>query len=134
MEVSAIGNSPAPQQKKAKKGSILKSAIGGATIGAAVNGVQAVAQQKAILKNGDVFLKEIVETMNQIPDPVAKEEFAKIAEATEQFIKGGKLNMKAVGMTALKGAAMFGLVFAGFEVISNIVKKAKAKKAQPKQV
>lgn len=134
MEVSAIVNSPAQKQKQAAKSGLLRTAAGGATIGAAINGIKAFTSQKAILKNGDVYLKQITDAMEQATEPAVKEQLKTFFDATEKFVKGGKVNMKAVGLTALKGAAMCALFVTGIELVSRLFKKSKAKTAQPKQV
>ena len=134
MEVSAIVNSPAQQKKQAAKSNVLRSAIGGAGIGAALHGFQAFSAQKQILKNGDVYLKEISEKMAEVAEPAVKEQLQGYADKLAKFIEGGKVDLKAIGKSALKGAAMCAAVFAGVELISSAIKKGKAKKAQPKQV
>lgn len=134
MEVSAIVNSPAQQKKHAANSGLVRSAIGGATIGAAINGIKAFSSQKALLKNGDVYLKEIGEAIEQTSEPAIKEQLQKYAESVSNFVKGGKVNMKAIGLTALKGAAMCALFVTGIELVSRLFRKGKAKTAQPKQV
>ncbi|MBR6164146.1 hypothetical protein IKQ26_09725 [bacterium] len=133
MEVSAIQNSPMQHQKQVKRNNILTSALSGAGIGAAINGFQSFSQQKQLLKNGDAFIKNMTEEIAQITEPELKQQAEKVAQATTDFIKAGKINLKAIGINALKGALMFGIVFAGVEVISNAIRNAKAKK-QAKQV
>ena len=134
MEVSAIANSPVQQKKQPAKSSVLRTAVGGATIGAAVNGIKSFVSQKSILKNGDVYIKQITDAMEQTTEPALKEHLKTVAEATENYVKRGKVDIKAVGSMALKGALMFGVVFAGVELISRAFRKGKAKAAQPKQV
>lgn len=138
MEVSAIVNSPAQQQKQAKRNGVLRSAVAGAGIGGVLNGVQSFVQQKAFIKNGDAFLKNMTEEIGKISDEEIKKAAVDTFQKAENFIKAGKVDMKAVGLTALKGAALFGAVFAGIELISNAFAARKAKKqnaqAQAKQV
>ena len=128
MEVSAIVNSPKQQQKQTNRNRVLVSAASGAGIGAVINGVQSYAQQKSILKAGDEYVKRLGEELVKITDPQQKQEAAEVIKMTQDFVHSGKVNLKAVGITALKGALMFGAVFAGVELISNAIKNAKAKK------
>ena len=128
MEVSAIVNSPKQQQKQTNRNRVLVSAASGAGIGAVINGVQSYAQQKSILKAGDEYVKRLGEELVKITDPQQKQEAAEVIKMTQDFVHSGKVNLKTVGITALKGALMFGAVFAGVELISNAIKNAKAKK------
>ena len=130
MEVSAIGNSPVKQQKQVKRNGVLRSAAAGAGIGAVINGIQNFASQKALIKNGDAFLKNMSEEIGQIPDENIKKAAVESFHKAEQFIKAGKVDLKAVGLTALKGAVMFGAVFAGVELISNALAARKNNKQQ----
>ena len=129
MEVSAIVNSPAGQQKQVKNNSVLRAAIGGAGIGAAINGITNFAGQKSLLKHGDVYLKTMHEAAEKVTEPIAKETYHKLADELQTFLKNGKVDMKKVGKNALSGALTFAVFFAGFELISNAIKNHKAKKA-----
>lgn len=133
MEVSAIVNSPAQQQKQVKRNGVLRAAIGGAGIGAVINGVTNFAGQKSLLKHGDAYLKNMTEVIENTAEPTVKEAYTKIAEELQTFLKNGKVDMKQLGKNALRGAVTFGIFFAGFELISNAIKNHKAKKAS-KQV
>jgi len=135
MEVSAIVNSPVQHQKQVKRSKVASSFLSGAGIGAAINGFQNFAQQKSILKNGDAFIKNMTDEIAKISEPELKAQAEKAAEATKEFIKAGKVNLKSIGIAAIGGALLFGTVFAGVEIISNAIKNRKANKsAQPKQV
>ena len=132
MEVSAIVNSPAQQQKQVKRNGVLGAAISGAGIGAVVNGISNFAGQKSLLKNGDVYLKSMAEAAQQVTEPAAKEVYQKAAEELQTFIKNGKVDFKKVGKNALHGAITFAAFFAGFELISSAIRNHKAKKAAKK--
>lgn len=134
MEVSAIQNTPIPKQNQVKRNTVLTSALGGAGIGAVINGFQSFSQQKQLLKNGDVVIKNMAEEIGKITEPEMKKQAQSVLDATQKFIAEGKISPKAIGINALKGAVMFGAVFAAVEVISKAIKAAKAKKAaQPPQ-
>lgn len=133
MEVSAIQNSPIQHQKQVKRSSVMTSALSGAGIGAVINGLQCYSQQKQLLKNGDVLIKNMTEEIAKITEPELKQQAEKVAEETAKFVKAGKINLKGIGLNALKGALMFGIVFAGVELISKAIKGSKAKKAAKAQ-
>ncbi len=136
MEVSAIQNTPIPQQKQIQCNTVLTSALSGAGIGAVINGFQSFSHQKQLLKNGDVVIKNMAEEIAKISEPEMKQQAESVFNATKKFITKGKISPKAIGINALKGAVMFGVVFAAVEVISKAIKGAKAKKPAlaPKQV
>lgn len=117
-------------------GKIAKAGGIGAAVGATVIGGLNYASQKHILKNGDVYLKqmegEVAKQMRfctpffrgtQEAADVAKEALQKSLDQFKQFVQNGKVDFKKVATRAGIGALIVGATVAGITGLVQLCKK-----------
>jgi len=130
MKVSSLNNQNFTGKNFAKTAGI------GALTGCVIKGGREYIKQKAILKNGDLYIKNYESSIAlskrmcnmfskgiQQASNLAKLELGKKLEQAKEFVKNGKIDYKTIAKNAGAGAIITAGALVGISAICNLIRK-----------